>query len=482
LICACVTATDTESAIAEMRAVARYADIIEIRLDYIHAPSVRAIAAEKPKPLIATNRPSREMGKFEGTEEERLALLREADLAGFDYVDVEYDSLRDFGRPRLARLIVSYHDFGETPADLDEIYKQLLQTDADVIKLVTFANALEDNLRIFRLLKSARKPTIAFCMGELGLISRVLSIKFGGFLTFGSLAEGRESAPGQITIRDMKELYRLDAVNADTEIYGVIANPVAHSMSPAIHNAAFAATGLNAVYLPFKVDDVVTFIRDFREIDVRGYSVTIPHKEAAIAAVDEVDSLVREIGALNTIVNRDGRLFGYNTDCVAAIRALEDRMGEGALKGKRVVLLGAGGSARAIAFGLKRKGVRLKILNRTVERGKRLAEEVGCEWGALDEIHSVEADVIINSTSVGMYPDVDRTPVPADVLKEGMVVFDIVYNPMRTRLLMEAEERGCLTVSGVDMFVNQAVAQFEMWTGRKAPVGLMRSVVEQRLQ
>jgi 3-dehydroquinate dehydratase/shikimate dehydrogenase len=271
-------------------------------------------------------------------------------------------------------------------------------------------------------------------------------------------------------------------------------------MSPAIHNAAFAASAMDAVYLPLRVEKVEEFIKAFRSLGVQGYSVTIPHKEAAIKAVDEVDSFVRQIGALNTIVVRNGRLCGYNTDWLAAITAIEKAMTDAPagnlhlqsairnpqsaispLRGKRVAVLGAGGTARALAFGLRHRDATTYILNRTVERAERLAKEVGCQWGPIGHLGRLEYDVLANTTSVGMHPKVDETPVPAELLRKGLVVFDAVYNPPATRLLREAEAAGCITVSGVDMFVSQAVAQFEMWTGRPAPVEVMREVVMRRL-
>jgi 3-dehydroquinate dehydratase/shikimate dehydrogenase len=369
------------------------------------------------------------------------------------------------------------------------------------------ARDIRDNLRIFDLLQRARHPTIAMCMGELGLVSRILGRKFGNFLTFASLGKGRESAPGQMTASELRELYRYKKIARATAIYGVIANPVSHSMSPAIHNAAFEETGLDAVYVPFKVEgDVVQFVKAFRGIDVQGYSVTLPHKEGIIPAMDEVDEIVRKVGALNTVVSRPahgpggpgaGRLFGTNTDVTAAVTALEDalrqdwpqraqsadRMAQKSpLAGKRVLLIGAGGAARAMAYGLLMSGARVTIANRTHQRGVRLAQDLGCGCCALSEIASCEADILVNTTSVGMKPNVDDTPVAASALRKGMVVFDAVYNPPETRLLREAREAGCKTVSGIAWFIAQAAAQFELWTRRPAPRATMERVLRERLQ
>jgi 3-dehydroquinate dehydratase/shikimate dehydrogenase len=256
-------------------------------------------------------------------------------------------------------------------------------------------------------------------------------------------------------------------------------------MSPAIHNAAFAHLGLNKIYLPFRVEDVVAFVESFKTIEVKGYSVTIPHKEAVAGALDEIDEMAQKIGAVNTVAERKGRLIGYNTDSSAAIASLTQAAGEGRkealLFGKRVVVLGAGGAARALVFGLRQCGAKVTILNRTVKRAKRLAEEVGVEWGPLSEGSKIKMDILVNATSVGMYPEVDEMPVGEGVFYPGLIVFDMVYNPLETRLLREAKEAGCRCITGLDMFVEQARQQFELWTGKEAPSGLMRRIVLERL-
>ncbi|MGD1000462.1 MAG: shikimate dehydrogenase [Candidatus Brocadiia bacterium] len=281
-------------------------------------------------------------------------------------------------------------------------------------------------------------------------------------------------------------------MRAATSIYGVIANPVAHSMSPAIHNAAFEEMGLHAVYVPLKVEtDPVAFVKAFRSLDVQGYSVTLPHKEAILPAMDEVDELARKIGALNSVVNRNGRLLGTNTDVTAAVSALEEAFSDeparrkpgnrSSLSGKRILLIGAGGAARAVAFGLVELGAKVMVANRTRERAARLAQELGCDSCALSEIGSYGADVLINTTSVGMSPNVKETPAPASVLRKDMVVFDAVYNPPETRLIREAKAAGCRTITGIAWFVNQAAAQFELWTGKPAPREVMERVIRKKL-
>ncbi|MFN3467880.1 MAG: shikimate dehydrogenase, partial [Candidatus Brocadiales bacterium] len=366
----------------------------------------------------------------------------------------------------------------------------LSDSTADIVKIVTTANDITDNLKVFQLLEEVgarcnvplhgnTRPLIAFCMGELGLISRVLAPKYGSYLTFGSLEIGKESAPGQLTAREMLEVYHINEINRETAIYGLIGNPVGHSHGPYIHNAAFRGLGINAVYLPFKVENLKEFVQGFKGLKVQGYSVTIPHKEAIVPLLDELDPLAREIGAVNTVVNRQGKLTGYNTDSTAALRELEE--GPGDLRGRKVTLIGAGGAARAIAFGLKGKGADITVVNRTEDRARRLVRELGCRYERFEDITKTDGEVLINTTSVGMYPRMDATPVPPEVLRPGMWVFDVVYNPLKTRLLREAEKRGCLTLDGLKMFLYQAALQLRLFLEIDPPIHLMEKIILEAL-
>ena len=441
------------------------------------------LLANRPCPVIVTHRPVREGGRFDGPEEERIALLQRAIDLGADYVDVELDSISRIRRNGRTQVIVSHHDFQRVPANLEEIHARIVSTGADIAKIACMATDIRDTLRLFALLRESAHPTIALAMGEAGLISRVLGRKFGNVLTFAPLEADKASAPGQVALGDLRGMYRYAAIGRSTAIYGVVANPVAHSMSPAILNAAFQAAGVDAVYVPFKVEgDVCEFVQAFRALDVQGYSVTIPHKQAILAAMDELDPTVAKVGALNTVVNREGRLYGTNTDIPGALDALEEAMGgAGTLKGKRVLLLGAGGAGRALAFGLVLRGASLTVANRTHAKAIALAEEVGCEVCPLEAMANCSPEVLLNTTSVGLHPNVDATPVPEGVLRPGMVVFDGVYNPPETRLLREAKAAGCKVVSGLRWFVNQAALQFELWTGRPAPRDVIEQVLRERL-
>lgn len=263
-------------------------------------------------------------------------------------------------------------------------------------------------------------------------------------------------------------------INSYTSLYCVLGNPVSHSLSPVMHNSAFAHMGYNAVYLAFQVMDIASAITGLKGLGIKGASVTIPHKVAVKPLLDELDENALKIGAVNTILNKEGRLFGYNTDCMGAIAALSEKT---TIRGKDVVIIGAGGAARAIGFGIISEGGNLTVLNRSTDKGEQLAKDLGAEFCPLSEFSRAKCQVLINTTSVGMTPHVEAMPVQKKDLEKEMVVMDIVYNPLKTTLLKEAENIGCITVDGVSMFVCQGAAQFELWTGEKAPVHVMREVV-----
>ena len=268
-------------------------------------------------------------------------------------------------------------------------------------------------------------------------------------------------------------------IDQDTDLYAVVGHPIGHSLSPTMHNAAFSATGLNAIYLAFETKDIEGCIHGMRALGIKGMSVTLPHKAAVIPLLDEVEELAGKIGAVNTVVNENGRLIGYNTDAVGALRALEEKV---ELSKKSCLMIGAGGAARAIGFMLAQKGVALKVSNRSVERGKALAHALACPFIPLDELQEPIADLLIQTTSVGMTPQTEESPVPKQILQKGMVVMDIIYNPLETMLLRVARERGCLIINGLRMFVHQGAEQFRLWTGLEAPISAMTRAVEGALK
>eukprot|EP01018_Ginkgo_biloba_P017336 Gb_23330 [translate_table: standard] len=366
-------------------------------------------------------------------------------------------------------------------------------TGADILKIVTTTTNITDVSRIFQLIPHSQVPIIACVMGERGLISQLLSPKFGGYLMYGSIGSGKESTPGQPKLAELTRIYKIGRLGRDTKVFGVIANPVGHSKGPILHNQAFRDTGFNGVYVPLLVDDLSEFLRVYSAPDFAGFSVGIPHKEAALACCDEVQPLAQSIGAVNTIIRRqsDGKLIGYNTDCEGAISAIEDglragRMGSGnsgsssPLAGRLFVLVGAGGAGRALAFGAKQRGARVVIANRNYERAKALANSVEGEAIPLEKLDSFCPEtgmVLANTSAIGMQPNVNATPLSKEALGAYSLVFDAVYTPRVTRLLREAQEAGKIVVSGLEMFIRQAIGQYELFTGNPAPVELMRKIV-----
>ncbi len=262
-------------------------------------------------------------------------------------------------------------------------------------------------------------------------------------------------------------------------LYAVFGDPIGHSLSPVMHNSALAQAGLDGHYMAFRVRDIAAAVSGIRGLGIGGASITIPHKIGVINHLDRIDSLAADIGAVNTVVNNRGVLHGYNSDCAGAIKALKAKTD---INGKDVALIGAGGGARAAGFGIKHEGGRLTLINRTREKGEKLAEDLNCEFKPLSEINRLPYHIVVNATSAGMKPHNYSTPVDTGLLERGIVVMDMVYNPLKTRLLAAAENIGCTTVDGVSMFVNQGAVQFELWTGRKAPVDVMRSVVLDELR
>jgi len=523
LIAAPIPVEDVDAAVAVAAgATERGADLVEWRIDAVPTvEAVRELLDRSPLPGIVTCRPGWEGGRYTGTDAHRLELFRAACEAPRPpvYVDVE---LRAFagdagfrqavtgmtrgeapradaaGRPGL---ILSSHDFEGRPVDLLARFTAMVDEPAcAVAKLAWTARSLRDNLEAFELLSQRAKPTIALCMGEAGLASRVLAKKFGALLTFATADAETATAPGQPTVDELKRLYRWDAQGPGTRVYGVVGWPVGHSMSPPLHNAGFDAAGVDAVYLPMPVAPAWEPLKatllawlDAQGLHFRGASVTIPHKAHLLRLVrgegGEIEPLAERIGAANTLVVRDssagGALTASNTDYAAALDSVCAAMGvkRDGLAGKRVAVAGAGGAARAVVAGFAEAGAAVTVYNRTVEKAEALAAEFGGEAAGIDALADAECEVLINCTSLGMHPRVEGSPLPDDaaVLEPGVVVFDTVYNPIRTRLLQQAEAAGAKTVPGTEMFVRQGAAQFERWTGKPAPLDVFRAVVRERL-
>ena len=494
-----------------VRAKSAGAELLELRADHIknldwkkakHA--IKALLGTGLG-LIVTCRDKSEGGAGDWSLEQRIEILAAAAGKGVSFIDCEY---ANFVRPGVreqitaalddnpdCRLILSAHNFEGGFDDLEGLRDEIKnEFPAAIPKLVYTARHINDCFAGMKLLEESSEELIVLAMGQAGMMTRVLAKRYGGFLTFASLSSEEASAPGQVEISEMKKLYRWDSINEKTELFGVIGDPVCHSLSPAVFNACFKAQGINGLYLPIQVgggqaefDEFISNLvnnADNGGFGFGGFSVTLPHKAHALEHVTRVgeflEPLAADIGAVNTLkLGIGGRVSGYNTDYAGAMGALCAVMGieKHQLHKVSVVMVGAGGVGRAVAAGLAEVGARLTIYNRTVEKAAALAEEFNCKYAGLGELEEMDAEVIINCTSIGMHPETDASPVPQECLKEGMTVFDTVYNPLDTLLLKQAKEAGAKTVDGAEMFVRQAMAQFKLFTGEKADEDVMRKTV-----
>jgi len=499
-------AEDIEGLARQARtAAAAGAEALEVRLDgaktLTAAMAAECIAAaQKTKlPVIATCREKDEGGVRSFAAAEKTAILTACIEAGVEFIDCEQKlfARKEIGEPLKkslkshpsCRLILSAHQFKGAFADLNLKYEAMLSLwPMAICKLVYQARHITDCFEGLDLLHRAGKDMIVFCMGPAGLMTRILAKKLGAFLTFAAPDDGAATAPGQVPVSVMKQRYGWDRLDKETEVFGLIGDPVAHSISPMVFNTAFAKNNINAIYLPFWVEGEREQFNAFVEamisrpwLNAGGFSVTLPHKTHALDFVSHkgefVDALAAGIGAANTLkVGFNGIVSGYNTDYAGALDALTAAMGidRHGLHQKEVAVLGAGGAARAVVAGLTDVGATVTIYNRTMRKAESLASEFRCRAAALEELAHHRPAIVINCTSLGMYPDVESCPAPADALRPEMTVFDTVYTPIRTRLLQEAEKVGAKTVNGVEMFVRQAMAQYRIFVGAEPDGKLMR--------
>ena len=486
MICIPIVGPSMSKAQEQIESALVIADILELRLDLIVSSNLSALLASSTLPVIVTNRSKHDGGQYKGLDQDRVQSLRDALKAGADYVDIEVSTPREYLQPFLeeidpTKIILSFHDFSHTPEDFNPIYETMCEMPGEIVKIVTYARDLSDNLKMFELLKRAKsekQKLIGLCMGDLGEISRILSPLFGGYLTFGSLETGQESAPGQIPAKTLKDIYRINAERSDFKIYGVIGNPVSKSLGYLVHNRAFQEKGSPDIYVSLLVDNVEKFFNSFKDF-FSGLSVTMPAKEKIMPLLDRIDETAQKIGAVNTLVKEGTDWVGYNTDCSGAISALEACI---SLQDKSVLILGSGGTAKAIGYGVKEKGGKLTVTyNKNKERGESLSKELDCELAHARDAGMRAIDVLINCSPVGMSPNITESPFLARDFKEGMVVFDSVYNPLETRLLREAKLAGCTVIPGYELFINQAARQFELWTGQSAPINTLREVLLRKL-
>lgn len=482
-VCAVAAASTVAEMSRQVRAALRRARTIELRLDWLQSDAERArfvrwLKTRRPTNVtfLATCRRKEGGGKFAGDIARQLYWLNQAREAGCQWCDVEMETFRELPEgflrayPVPSRIMLSIHDFERTPSlPTNIIVSRHGQVDA--VKIAAQAKTIADGVRLLRVARRSRN-FVAVPMGDVGLPSRLLALREGSALAYAPVAEA--TAPGQVSFEEVLHLYRAHLLTRATRVYGVIGDPIGHSLSPLLHNTGFATRHINAIYLPFLVHQLADFLKAIPDFGVRGFSVTIPHKQSVLEHLKECEPLAAEIGAVNTVVvRRDGSLYGCNTDYVGVLRALQKKLH---IKGSRVLIFGAGGSARAAAFALARAGAQVFICARRESAAKKLARAVGGEAIPRRALRTESFDAILNATPVGMHPHEGISPLSAREL-QCRIVMDLIYRPERTKLLEIAAQKGIATVSGVNMFLSQGFAQWEIWTGKRAPEAAMRRAV-----
>lgn len=482
-ICAVVAAPNTQSMSLQLKRAVRRTRTIELRLDWLLNDReitrfLCQLAKNRPRAtMIATCRRRNAGGRYRGTIAKQLIHLAEALQAGCTWYDLEIETA-SVCPPELlnvllgeGRQLLSAHFFDRMPRDPGQLAGKMAKARPDAIKVAAQCESLRDSLELLRLARG-RRDVVAVPMGDIALPARLLALREGSALAYAPVENS--TAPGQITLDEILDLYRANKLSRATRVYGVIGDPIGHSLSPVMQNAGFQARRVDGVYLPFLVRELKDFLSSIEPLGISGFSVTIPHKERILRYLDDCDPLAAAIGAVNTVVVRGkGKLYGYNTDYVGILRALEPRI---PLQGSRVLILGAGGVARAVAFALAHAGATVCIWARRPKRAKSLARAVGGEEIERTRLNSEFFDAIVNATPVGMYPSITESPLEERELN-CRLVFDTIYRPRVTKLLQIAAQRKIETVSGVEMFVAQGAAQWEMWTGRRAPTEVMRRAV-----
>lgn len=491
-VCVAVIGSDPNELTGKAESLVRDNSFLEFRLDYLSKPALaiprvkRFLDSNPGTIVIATCRRVASGGKFRGSIQSQLDILNKAAAAGCQLVDVELQTANKCKPEHLqklrtrAALILSFHDFRATKK-LDETLEKMLAYSADFYKVVSTATTLSDNVALIKFLarEGDRHSMVSMCMGEQGLISRVLGVRAGSVFTFAAATAGEETASGQVTAQELRNVYRIENVDVATRVYGVVGDPISHSLSPIIMNAAFRRENVNAVFLTLHAKTLKDLLTCVRDIPIHGISVTMPYKEAILPHLDNTDSHTSKVGACNTVVRaQDGKLYGFNTDIAGVLRPLERRLNT--LEKARILVIGAGGAARAAVFGLKERGAEVYILNRTAAPAKKLSHQARARVVKRADLKKLAFDVIINATPVGMGNTKDSPLQDKEI--NARYVFDMVYDPVETRLLKLAKERGAQIIPGIEMFVHQAARQFEIWTGKPAPLDEMSRVVSLALQ
>ncbi|HKE58352.1 MAG TPA: shikimate dehydrogenase [Pyrinomonadaceae bacterium] len=502
-VCVPVCQPELDRLATDWERAAAIGDLVELRLDCTDgdveklASRVHELLRQRSHPTILTLRAVDQGGQRQLSFNERTKFwnLQRQATATSQLIDIELDLanawMMDSHRPTdWSRVICSHHDFVSVPQNLTEIYEQLSATPARILKIAVRANDTTDCLAIFELLDRARRERrdlIAIAMGSAGIATRILGPARGAFLTYGAAQDESATAPGQLTADQLTTLYRIRKINTKTQIYGLVGTKVMHSVSPHMHNAAFAAENVDGVYLPFEVYNVEAFLRRMvdprtRELDwnLKGLSITAPHKAAVMSALDWIEPTALDIGAVNTVVIEGDRLLGYNTDAAGLIEPLLKRISS--LKGLRVAVIGAGGAARAAVWGLQQQGAGVTLFARDTQKGSLLADELGIGCEPLWAKPFTDYDVLLNATPLGSFGEqVPRTPVTSEQLAGVRLAYDLVYNPTETEFLRQAKLAGCETLSGLEMLIAQAALQFNLWTGHSAPTQVMTTAASQAL-
>jgi len=486
-VCVAVTGSDADDLVQKAETLSRDNPFIEFRLDYLSRPG---LALPKIKEFtdfhphvvsIATCRRATSGGKFKGSIPAQIELLGKAAAAGCQLVDVELQTAVRLKPAQLDRLrskaaiVLSFHDFKATQK-LDETLKKMSAYPADFYKIVSTATSLYDNVVMMKFLEKHQDAhsLVGLCMGEQGIISRVLGVRAGSAFTFGALTADEKTAPGQVTAQELRSTYRIDQVDIATKVYGVAGDPIEHSLSPAIMNAALRRENVNGDFLALHVKSIKDLMACVKDIPIHGLSITMPYKQAILPYLDNTDPYTAKIGACNTVVrSQDGKLYGFNTDTSGVVRPLEQRLN---LQDAKILVMGAGGAARAAVFALKDRGAQISVMNRNLVAAQKLARQAHARTVKRPDLKKLEFDVIINATPVGM-GNTRESPLTADEIR-AKYVFDMVYDPAETRLLQLAKERGAETIPGSEMFVHQAARQFEIWTGKPAPREDMLRIVK----
>lgn len=482
MICVAIRGPSYEAAHEQIRRALPEAGLIELRLDYFDKVDVAALKKLKEAfsvPMIFALKGRVQGGHYSGTELERLQEIHLIAALKPEYLDLESHLPPEFvqeiarDHPEI-KLIISYHNYDRTPAKLSEIYHEMEKIPAALYKIAVTAHSTVNALNLICWARESSRNILAISMGPQGQISRILQPIIGGKYTYACLEEDLQTAPGQLTAKTLAECYRFPSLNLNSTIFGLIGDPVEQSLSHYTHNHVFKSEGINAVYIKMQVKagELADFFRLARKLPVRGLSVTMPLKEAVLPFLDRIDEHARFIGATNTLLFEQGELFGCNTDGVGALDAIERQE---QVKGKRIVIIGAGGAAKAIIYEACRRGGVVTVLNRDAKKAQQTASHFGCQGKGLDSLRDCYRsgyEMLINCTPVSM-------PIEEQYILPGTLVMDIKTMPRETEILKKALERGCCIVYGYEMFIEQAVGQFSLWNKN---AGRSREIILQKIK